>query len=212
MKALVVFLLLVNLAVAGYFVGREHWGMPGPQQAAPLQVDRLSLRVQTPQRPQRRAVEIVCVEWRGLTADEFPGAREALKRMAVTRVMSFAEVPLETRHWVIFPPLPSAETASAKLDEFVAAGLGDSFVVKDGAWMHAISLGLFATREGALRRVQEAEEKGVHGTHIELLPRQGSGFYFLIRSEDPETLKDLGATKQAYPNTEQSRIACPPSV
>jgi hypothetical protein len=42
-----------------------------------------------------------------------------------------------------------------------------------------------------------------------LLPRQGTGFYFVIRSEDPEALKSLSGIKQAYPNSQQSRVACP---
>lgn len=213
MKAFALLLLLANLAVAGYFLGRDHWMKETTQQAVPLQVDRLSLRgQQPPASTPRPTTELACVEWRGLTPEEFVSAREALKRLTVTRVMSFSEIPLETRQWVIFPPLPSPESATAKLEEFVAAGLGDAYVVKEGPWTNAISLGLFATRDGAQRRAREAEEKGIHGTHIEVLPRQGTGFYFLIRSEDPETLKSLGEIKQAYPNSEQSRVGCPPSL
>jgi hypothetical protein len=135
--------------------------------------------------------------------------REQLKTLAGQRVMSFAEVPLETRHWVIFPPLPSAESAEAKLGELVAAGLEDSYVVQDGVWRNAISLGLFTSDQAARRRVLEVEEKGVLGTRVELLPRKGSEFYFVIRSEDPEALKSLSGIKQAYPNSQQSRVACP---
>jgi hypothetical protein len=149
------------------------------------------------------------VEWRGLSPDEFALAREQLKALAGERVMSFTEVPLEMRHWVIFPPLPSPESAVAKLDELVAAGLEDAFVINEGIWRNGISLGLFASDEAARRRVLEVEEKGVLGTRVELLPRQGTEFYFVIRSEDPEALKSLSGIKQAYPNSQQSRVACP---
>jgi hypothetical protein len=57
--------------------------------------------------------------------------------------------------------------------------------------------------------VLEAEEKGVLGTRVELMPRQGTEYYFVIRSEDPEALKSLSGLKQAYPNSQQSRVACP---
>lgn len=214
MKHIAWILLAANLAVAGFFVGREYWPQPASERVAPLNVDRLSLRSQSAAAPKpaphaSTQREPLCVEWRGLGPDEFAQVRERLKGLAGERVMSFTEVPLETRHWVIFPPLPSPETAAAKLDELVASGLQDAFVVRDGVWRNAISLGLFASDDAARRRVREVEDKGVHGTRIELVPRQGTDFYFVIRSEDPEALKSLGGLGQAYPNSVQSRVACP---
>jgi hypothetical protein len=179
-------------------------------------VDRLSLRGQSAaapapkQAPPRVAVpEALCVEWRGLTLDEVALVREQLKALAGERVMSFTEVPLTTRRWIIFPPLPSPESAEAKLKELAAAGVEDAFVVKDAAWRNAISLGLFANDEAAGRRVRELESKGVLGTRVEVLPRQGTDYYFVIRSEDPDALKSLSEIRQAYPNSQQSRVACP---
>jgi hypothetical protein len=52
------------------------------------------------------------------------------------------------------------------------------------------------------------ESKGVLGTRVEVLPRKGTDFYFVIRSEDADALKSLDAIKQAYPNSQQSRVAC----
>jgi hypothetical protein len=209
-------LLAANLAVAGFFVGSRHWPQTATEQTAPMNVDRLSLRSQDapaaklePSLPHVAPAEAFCIEWRGLNQDEFAKVRDQFKAMAGERVMSFTEVPLDTRHWVIFPPLPSPESAVAKLNELVAAGLKDAFVVKDGTWRNAISLGLYANDEAARRRVREVEDKGVLGTRIEVQPRQGTDFYFVIRSEDPEALKSLGEIKQAYPNSRQSRVACP---
>jgi hypothetical protein len=207
-------LLVVNLAVAGFFIGRGHWPQATSDQNASLNVDRLSLRGQSAPAPRdpasrRAATQSLCVEWRGLAQGEITQVRDQLKAMVGERVMSFTEVPLNTRHWVIFPPLPSPESAAAKLSELAAAGLQDAYVVKSGALRNAISLGLYANDEAARRRVREVEDKGVLGTRVELLPRQGTDFYFMIRSEDPDALKSLSEIKQAYPNSQQSRVACP---
>lgn len=207
-------LLAANLLVAGVFVGRVYWPQTDAGQHA-LNVDRLSLRSQDAPalKPlpaaERAAGEAFCVEWRGLTRDEFTQAREQLKALAGERVMSFTEVPLNTRHWVIFPPLPSPQSAAAKLAELTAAGVQDAFVVKDEPWRNALSLGLYANAEAAGRRVRELEEKGVLGTRVEVLPRQGTEFFFVIRSEDPDALKSLSGIRQTYPNSQQSRVACP---
>ena len=216
MKWITWVLLAANLALAGFFIGRGYWPQTASDQTAPINVDRLSLRSQSGPEPKEApppqrmaATEALCIEWRGLNRDEFTQVREQLKALAGERVMSFTEVPLNTRHWVIFPPLPSAESAAAKLNELVAAGVQDAFVVKDAAWRNAISLGLYANDEAARRRVREVEDKGVLGTRVELQPRQGTDFYFVIRSEDPDALKNLSGIKQAYPNSQQSRVACP---
>ena len=214
MKWIAGVLLVANLAVAGFFIGRSYRPQDASDQNAPMNVDRLSLRGQSAPAPKgaasrRAATEALCVEWRGLTRGELTQVRDQLKAMVGERVMSFTEVPLNTRHWVIFPPLPSPESAAAKLSELAAAGLQDAYVVKGGALRNAISLGLYANDEAARRRVREVEDKGVLGTRIELLPRQGTDFYFVIRSEDPDALKSLSEIKQAYPNSQQSRVACP---
>jgi hypothetical protein len=221
MKWMTWLLLLANLAVAGFFVARERWPRAASEQTAPLNVDRLSLRGQSraadagkhapsaPAAAKAASAEALCVEWRGLNPVEFVQAREQLKAMTAERVMSFAEVPVSTRHWVIFPPLPSPQSAAAKLAELAAAGVQDAFVVKEAAWRNAISLGLYANAETARQRVSEMESKGVLGTRIELLPRKGTDFYFVIRSDDPDALKSLDGIKQAYPNSQQQRLACP---
>ena len=210
-------LLLVNLGVAGFFVGRDYWSLAEPDQNMPLNVERLSLRSQSasvaaekvpPSHVAKAETKSLCVEWRGLNRDEFSQVREQLKAMAGERVMSFTEVPLNTRTWVIFPPLPTPQAAAAKLNELAAAGVLDAFVVKDATWRNAISLGLYANAEAAERRVREVESKGVLGTRVEVLPRKGTDFYFVIRSEDADALKSLDAIKQAYPNSQQSRVAC----
>jgi hypothetical protein len=210
-------LLLANLGVAGFFVGRVYLPQTGTDQNAPLNVNHLSLRSQSaslagekapPSRVAQAESKSLCVEWRGLNRDEFSLVREQLKTMAGERVMSFTEVPLNTRIWVIFPPLPTPQAAAAKLNELAAAGVQDAFVVKDTPWRNAISLGLYANAEAADRRVREVESKGVLGTRVEVLPRKGTDFYFVIRSEDADALKSLDAIKVAYPNSQQSRVAC----
>jgi hypothetical protein len=209
-------LLALNLAVAGFFAARDLLPQGGSAPHASLNVDRLSLRSQAVSAPKEDAPqpgaaagEAFCVEWRGLNRAEAAQVREQLKALAGERVMSFIEVPLSTRHWVIFPPLPSPRSAAAKLEELTAAGVQDAFVVKEAAWRNAISLGLYANEAAAGRRVRELEDKGVLGTRVEVLPRQGTDVFFVIRSEDPDALKSLAGIRQAYPNSQQSRVACP---
>jgi hypothetical protein len=214
MKWLSLILLVANIAVATFFLGADHWPVTAHEASAPLNVDRLSLRsashskITIPDSAGARVPPALCVEWRNLTPPEFVRVREQLKNMAGDRVMSFTEVPLNMRQWVIFPPLPSHPAALAKLAELAAAGITDAFVVKDGTWVNALSLGLYANEEAARRRVRELEDKGVLGTRIESQAKQGTAYYFIVRSEDANALKSLSEARAAYPNSALSRVAC----
>lgn len=206
-------LLVANLTVAAFFVIWNPWPRAATGQSSHPGGDRISLDRSSgprlndmPSLPPR--TKAVCVEWSGLNSEEFRQAREQLKAMVSKTVMSFSEVPLSTRNWLIFPPLPTEQAAVAKLNELLATGVQDAFVVKDGPWRNGISLGLYANDEAARRRVRELEDQGISGTRIESLPRQGTGYYFVIRSEDLDALKNLGELRQAYPNSQQSRVAC----
>ena len=214
MKWLALILLIINLAVAGIFLGIDQWISTPSAAHAPLNTDRLSLRsasrtqiagVQLADKPPSSAL---CVEWRGLETTDFARAREQLKGMTSDHVMSFTEVPLESRQWVIFSPLPSRAAAQSKLAELIAVGIQDVFVVKAGSWANALSLGLYANEDMARRRVRELEEKGVHGIRIESQPKQGTAYYFVIRSDDADALKSLNEAKTAYPNSALSRVGC----
>ena len=213
MKWLALSLFIINMAVAAGFLSASAWTDAPSSRHAPLNADRLSLRSSssTPlvaAQPAQTQPPALCVEWRGLESADFIRAREQLKTMTGNHVMSFTEVPLESRQWVIFPPLPSPAAAQAKLDELSAVGVADMFIVKTGVWANALSLGLYANEDLARRRVRELEEKNVHGIRIEPQPKQGTAYYFVIRSDDADALKSLNDAKTAYPNSTLARVAC----
>ena len=213
MKWLALGLFIINIAVAAGFLSASQWsGTPSPQHAS-LNADRLSLRAAsntpaTVARPASTPPPALCVEWRGLEGTDYVQAREQLKAMTGNHVMSFTEVPLESRQWVIFPPLPSPAAAQAKLDELSALGVSDLYIVKTGVWANALSLGLYANEDLARRRVRELEDKNVHGLRIEPQPKQGTAYYFVIRSDDADALKSLNDAKATYPNSTLARVAC----
>lgn len=214
MKKTVLVLLVLNLVLGLLLLGRGY--LPGATTSvehAPLNVERMRLRSQSAATTDSPVVaasrdRAYCVEWRGLAPAEFARAREQLKELVGQRVMSFSEIPLDTRYRVLFPPLPSAESARLKLAEFAASGLGNAAVIVEGNWENAISLGSYPTIDTARQRVQEVESRGVLGARIEQEPVAGTDFYFVVRSEDGEALKNLNDLKTAYPNSQLSRVAC----
>jgi len=216
MRALIVLLVLLNLAVGGYFLWAGSSNSLDEEKAS-LHSDRISLRrtevsVADMPRPPPRApqTELICVEWRGLPAAEFQSGRNALRNLASEQPLSVIETPLERSYWVIFPPLPSREATLTKLGEIKALGIKDAFTINEEPQRNGISLGLFGTEEFARRRVRDLEAKGLTGLNIETQPRAGTGYYFVIKSEQPEVLKQLDKLRQTYPSTTLSRVDCHP--
>jgi hypothetical protein len=217
MKWLVGLLVLANLAVGGYYVWVRGDGSSVVGQYVPLNADKITLqsvqlaleRSPKPESPaQTLPSQQICVEWRGLLEADLERGREAVKTLATQRVLSVEELPVSRMYWVIFPPLPSGAAAQVKLRELAALKISDGVLIQEGAWKNGISLGLFALEETARRRLREVEALGVSGLRLESKPKPGTAYYYLIKSEDVATLKDLDSIRLAFPVTRLTRVAC----
>lgn len=217
MKWVVSVLLLINLAIGGYFIWVRNSGSMQLDQYIPLNADKIILQSAHIAGDHRKkpsgtenvtSSEQICVEWRGLLETDLENGREAVKTLASQRVLSVEELPVDRMYWVIFPPLPSPEAGNAKLRELTALNVQQAFIIKDGNWKNGISLGLYASEEAARRRLREIESTGVSGLRLETKPKDGTTYYYLIKSEDVTTLKDLDIIRQTFPATTLTRVAC----
>jgi hypothetical protein len=217
MRALIVVLVALNLAMGGYFLWVKSSSSLSDDRAS-LYSDRISLRraeVSVADKPgpapkMETATKEICVEWRGLAAAEFENGKDALQSLASEQPLSFVETPLVRMYRVVFPPLPSRKAALTKLGEIKALGIKAAFTIDEERLRNGISLGLYDREEFARRRVRDLEAKGLSGLNIETQPQQGTGYYFVIKSEQPEVLKQLDRLRQTYPSTSLSRVDCHP--
>ncbi len=210
-------LLLLNLLVGAYFFWSQSQSSAQAGAYSPINAEKivlLSARLATPPAPAaprteaRAASEPICVEWRGLNEADLERAREAIKALAAQRVLSAEELPVNKMYWLIFPPLPSEAASQVKLKEMAALKVQDAFIIKDGNWKNGISFGLYSTEDSARRYMRELEGKGVSGLRLETKPKQGTAYYYLVRSEDAATLRDLDDIRQTLPATTLTRVAC----
>lgn len=217
MKRVAVALLLVNVAVGAYFVWTQNQSNTLAGVYSPINAEKIilqSARLVNGETPSAQRAEApvsgdpICVEWRGLGEADLGRARDAVKALAAQRVLSVEELPVDKMFWIIFPPLPSEAAGEVKLREIIALKVKDAFVIKDGVWKHGISFGLYSSEDSARRYMRELEEKGVSGLRLETKPKQGTAFYYLVKSEDAATLKDLDDIRQTLPATTLTRVAC----
>lgn len=219
MKWIAGLLLLLNLMAGAYFYWFQNQFSAQAGAYSPINADKivlLSARLansdQAPAKPTLPAQappasEPICVEWRGLGETDLVRAREAIKNLAVQRVLSAEELPVDRMYWVIFPPLPSTAASQVKLREMAALKV-KAFIIKDGAWKNGISFGLYSTEDAARRYMRELEAKGVSGLRLETKPKEGTSYFYLVRSEDAATLSDLDNIRASLPATTLTRVAC----
>lgn len=217
MKRVAGVLLLMNVAVSTYFFWAQSQSNSLAGVYFPINAEKIILQSAQladgalPPAPRAEApasTDPICVEWRGLGETDLGKARDAVKALAAQRVLSVEELPVDKMFWVIFPPLPSEAASQVKLKEVIALKVKDAFVINDGIWKNGISFGLFSTEDIARRYVREMEAKGVSGLRLETKPKQGTAYYYLVKSEDAATLKDLDNIRQTLPATTLTRVAC----
>lgn len=216
-KWVALILLFANLVLAGVFSWMQNQSSAEAGQNAPLNSSKIvlqSARILNNDTPEPSAMpstilgEPICVEWRGMTESDLERSRDAVKKLAAKRVLSVEELPVDRMYWVIFPPLPSAAAAKLKMEEFASLKVRDALIIKDGIWRNGISLGVFGQDNAARSHLRELEKKGASGLRIETRAKQGTSYYYVVKSEDATTLRELDEIRLNFPATTLVRVAC----
>ena len=218
MKWVAAFLFVINLGLGAYFLWLQSLSTSQAVAYSPVNADKIILKSSriTIDQPSAKAPDSapspggdpICVEWRGFGADDLEKGRNAIKQLAAQHVLSVEELPVDRLYWVVFPPLPSEAASQVKLKEMTALKIKEAFIIPDGIWKNGLSLGLFSTEDAARRYIRELENKGVSGLRLETKAKEETGYYYLVRSEDAVTLRDLDTARQSLPATTLTRVAC----
>lgn len=211
-------LFLINLGVGAYIFWTQSQSTSQAVAYSPVNADKIVLKSSRitsdlpPEKSPNPAVpasgDPICVEWRGFGEADLERGRQAIKALAAQRVLSVEELPVDRMYWVVFPPLPSEAASQVKLKEMLALKIKEAFIINDGIWKNGLSLGLFSTEDAARRYIRELEDKGVSGLRMETKPKEGTPYYYLVKSEDAATLRDLDDVRQTLPATTLTRVAC----
>lgn len=99
-----------------------------------------------------------CLRWSGIGQEQINTMRARLKALGLTA----SETGVSGKVWVYIPPQTDIELANRKAQQLSDQGVQDYYVINNGGrWQNAISLGVFSSREGADRRLNELKNQGV---------------------------------------------------
>ena len=186
MRNLVLLLVLANLGLLGW----QRWiapdgadaAVPGDREGlpslilAPKSAEFLPAPVKARTRPPAEAAPVAAVAPAGtvpadglqrcVSTGPFRDLSEASEAMAALRSAGYlprqrlTEGQVWVGHWVYLPAFPSRAEARTILNTLKRRGVADSYIVPSGAERNAVSLGVFAERDRAERRVVEVSALG----------------------------------------------------
>jgi hypothetical protein len=206
MRTLVVFLLLANLALAGYLwldSASSGEGMRLKEQVQPDKIKLLSPQEVAALGPSKAAaLANVCLEWGPFGEIERARALVDIEPLGLGKLVSQRRIETPTAWWVFLPPFATKAAADKRAAELKAAGHKDAFVVDGGTQRLAISLGAFRTEDAANAQLAELTKLGITGAKVG--PRQQVVLQSLIVIRDPQqpVIAKLRDLTPAYPAAE----------
>lgn len=181
LRAAIVFLLVLNLGIAAWWMGGGNAVREPASAPLPADVPGLRLLSETTARPAPPAPDTAPVSAAAVAVAtvlptpvehclRFGPFADAAARDAARAALSAAGVaakPRETparsgKGWKVFlPAFASHEDARAMGEKIKAAGINDWYVMGEGAEANSIALGRYGSEDAARRREAELKAKGI---------------------------------------------------
>ena len=215
MKWLVVFLVLVNVALYGYFQWNGQHAVepaPGHQDISPEKIKLLTPEELAKIPPREAAAPpppALCYEWGTFSGANANNAQDTLNRMGL-KFTARQQTPQEAiRYWVYIPPRKSLAEAQAKVEELKSMNVQESFIMQEPKWRNAISLGLFREEASATKFLEDMRGRGVKSAVKGTRNHEGGQTSFSLLNVTAAQAEELGKLKPEFPDSELRQVNCP---
>ncbi|WP_153111754.1 SPOR domain-containing protein [Propionivibrio limicola] len=138
-----------------------------PDSAAVAEKPAASEQPATPAATEKKPVDI-CLTTGEISQPEAERLEKRLSaRLTGVRIERTVTTPGRSSYWVHIPPLATKKDAESKSEELRSLGVTEFFIMQDnGPNNRAISLGLFANKDGATALLESLRAKGVRSARI----------------------------------------------
>jgi hypothetical protein len=149
------------------------------------------------------------MEWGEFSGTDLKLATQVLAGMKLGNRLSQRIVEYDTGYWVYIAPLKGQTAVKKKIEQLKALEVVDYFVVPMvGHNNHAISLGVFKTREAAQNHLINLKKKGVRTAKVGERKSRLKFTVFAIKQIDQDTAAHLAKLQKEFANSELSTVAC----
>jgi hypothetical protein len=198
-------LLLLNVALFGYFHTREQGPRPGSAPHSQLNPERVQLATSASATgAQNPGAKLACYEWGAIPAERMNNAEEALAKLNLGERLTR---PKAQEFFVHIPPFKTAKDAEKKLGELKQLEIADATLVNEpGKWRWAIAFGAHATEQDAIVQLNQLKEKGVKSAKI--AARDTVANAFAVAGVDEKLGAELGKVAQGFEGSELKVMEC----
>lgn len=150
-----------------------------------------------------------CMEWGEFSGADLARATAALGELQLGERLGRREVEYSIGYWVYIPPLKDKVAVAQKIEQLKARGVTEYFVVQEaGAWLNAISLGVFKTREAAENFVNQLKTRDVRSAQVGERSSRLKVTMFVLNGLDAATAGRLAALHGDFPGSELREVSC----
>lgn len=224
MKWLISLLLLLNVALFGYFrlnathpvgIGAGHEAIHADKIKIVTAEELAALPKKTVPPPADPALavssapaQLGCYEWGSFSKGNITRAKNILEKFSVESELRQTDTQEARRYWIYIQPLANAEKAQAKIDELRALGIEEIFIVQEAPWRNAISLGVFKDESLATKLLEDLRGRGIK-TAIKGVRNHESGqSSFFIKNISDEIAAALDKLRPDFSGSELKKVAC----
>ena len=150
-----------------------------------------------------------CMEWGEFSGADLARATVALATLQLGERLGRREVEYNIGYWVYIPPLKDKAVVAQKIEQLKARGVAEYFVVQEaGAWLNAISLGVFKTREAAQNFVNQLKARDVRSAQVGERSSRLKVTVFALSGLDAAAAGKLAEMHKDFPGSELREVSC----
>lgn len=150
-----------------------------------------------------------CMEWGEFSGNGLEQAQSALAALQLGDKVVQRSVEHPSGFWVYIPPQKNSAEVQRKIQQLKLRGISDYFVVQEeGAWLNALSLGVFRTEESAQKYLAGLRAKGVRSALVGERASKLKFTRFEIAVTDGVGADKVRALQKNFPDSEIKMLDC----
>lgn len=150
-----------------------------------------------------------CMEWGEFSGSGLNQVQAALATLKLGDKETQRSVEHASGFWVYIPPLKNHTETQRKIGQLKALGVNDYFVVQEeGAWLNAISLGVFRTEESAQKFLSGLHGKGVRSAKVGERMSKLKFTVFVLKDLDEVMADKVRALQKDFSDSELKISEC----
>lgn len=149
-----------------------------------------------------------CLFWGEFSGTGLDDARKRLTALDLGKRLETRTIEHASGYWVYMSPLKNQAAVQRKIGQLKALGVNDYFVVQEGEWQRAISLGVFRTERAAENYLASLRKQGVRTAKVGERKSKLRFTQFVMTDADAEIESKVRAFMKDFPDSELKMSDC----